>query len=284
MAARDLPARAGAVQRQFVSRPGTATVRGRPAAVEVVGQLAGEQPRHVDRLLGQRPLDPVPVGRAERPDRDPGPVGLPSSSRPGPWPGWTRRSGCGRGPARAYRRPCWNWAGIRSDSSIPMNGADHRRSAIDDLRASATRSRGPSVDRSVSQPSPLPTASSARVRFSAIIWSIRSSIVPTQTNVWTCTLRRWPMRNARSVAWASVAGFHHRSTCTTWLAAVRFSPVPPALSDSSSTPRPGPRTGTGRPSRRARPWARRRAGTRPRAPSCAAQVRAQQRAEPRRTG
>src|SRR3712207_8339882 len=35
------------------------------------------------------------------------------------------------------------------------------------------------------------------------------------------------------------AGFHHRSRCTTWLAAVSVSPVPPARSDSSRTPGPG---------------------------------------------
>ena len=43
------------------------------------------------------------------------------------------------------------------------------------------------------------------------------------------------MRKARSVAWFSTAGFHQRSKWTTWLAAVRFSPVPPALSDSRNT-------------------------------------------------
>ena len=39
------------------------------------------------------------------------------------------------------------------------------------------------------------------------------------------------MRKARSVAWFSTAGFHQRSKWKTWLAAVRFRPVPPALSD-----------------------------------------------------
>ena len=43
------------------------------------------------------------------------------------------------------------------------------------------------------------------------------------------------MRWARSVAWSSTAGFHHRSTCTTWFAAVRFSPVPPALRVANSS-------------------------------------------------
>jgi len=39
------------------------------------------------------------------------------------------------------------------------------------------------------------------------------------------------MRNARSVAWFSTAGFHQRSKWTTCEAAVRLRPVPPALID-----------------------------------------------------
>src|SRR5487761_336697 len=97
---------------------------------------------------------------------------------------------------------------------------------------SAITLRSSATDISVSQPSPAPTIRSARAFFSSIIASIRSSRVPTQTNLRTCTSLRWPIRNARSVAWSSTAGFHHRSTWITWLAAVRFSPVPPALSDN----------------------------------------------------
>ena len=41
------------------------------------------------------------------------------------------------------------------------------------------------------------------------------------------------MRKARSVAWFSTAGFHQRSKWITCDAAVRFSPVPPAFSDST---------------------------------------------------
>ena len=41
------------------------------------------------------------------------------------------------------------------------------------------------------------------------------------------------MRNARSVAWFSTAGFHHRSKWMTCEAAVRLSPAPPALTDST---------------------------------------------------
>ena len=36
-----------------------------------------------------------------------------------------------------------------------------------------------------------------------------------QTNLWTSTLFFWPIRKARSVAWFSTAGFHHRSKWTT---------------------------------------------------------------------
>ena len=63
--------------------------------------------------------------------------------------------------------------------------------------------------------------------------SIFSSTVPRQTNLWTSTFFVCPMRNARSVAWFSTAGFHQRSKCTTCEAAVRLSPEPPALSDST---------------------------------------------------
>src|ERR1017187_4298555 len=52
-------------------------------------------------------------------------------------------------------------------------------------------------------------------------------------NLCTKTFLVWPMRKARSVAWFSTAGFHQRSKCTTCDAAVRFSPAPPALSDST---------------------------------------------------
>ena len=47
------------------------------------------------------------------------------------------------------------------------------------------------------------------------------------------------------MAWFSTAGFHHRSRWTTWLAAVRVSPVPPALSESSMIDGPVARLETG---------------------------------------
>ena len=95
-----------------------------------------------------------------------------------------------------------------------------------------TRSISASSDSSVRLTSASPARmSSASFRFSAIISSMRSSTVPVVMNLCTSTLRRWPMRKARSVAWFSTAGFHQRSKWTTCDAAVRFRPVPPALSD-----------------------------------------------------
>ena len=35
--------------------------------------------------------------------------------------------------------------------------------------------------------------------------------VPAVTSLWTWTVRCWPIRQARSVAWFSTAGFHQRS-------------------------------------------------------------------------
>src|SRR6202030_275294 len=67
-------------------------------------------------------------------------------------------------------------------------------------RDRVSTSRRSATDSSVSQLSPAPTTRSARAFFSSIIASMRSSSVPTQTNLRTWTLRRWPIRNARSVA------------------------------------------------------------------------------------
>ena len=49
----------------------------------------------------------------------------------------------------------------------------------------------------------------------------------------TSTFLICPIRNARSVAWFSTAGFHHLSKWMTWDAAVRLSPAPPALTEST---------------------------------------------------
>ena len=74
----------------------------------------------------------------------------------------------------------------------------------------------------------------------SIIPSIFSSSVPAQMNLWTWTFRAWPMRKTRSVAWFSTAGFHQRSKWKTWLAKVRFNPVPPALRDRMKICGPSP--------------------------------------------
>src|SRR4029079_12258716 len=109
--------------------------------------------------------------------------------------------------------------------------------------ASSSSGRRPSARRSWSllrSASELERGSttSAIWRFPATTSSTRSSIVPGQTSRWEITVRFWPMRHARSRAWSSTAGFHHRSYRTTWLAAVRFSPVPPAFNESTSAPAP----------------------------------------------
>ena len=76
------------------------------------------------------------------------------------------------------------------------------------------------------------------------------------------TARAWPMRWARSVAWASAAGFHHGSQWITVSAAVRLSRCRPPERDGEGGRCPdksGPRR------RRGRAWRRR--GTRRRRPS-----------------
>src|SRR5213596_3660101 len=103
---------------------------------------------------------------------------------------------------------------------------------------SATSLRSWAVSSSVNHASPLPTTLSASSRLEAINSSMRSSSVPTHVSLRTWTFLRWPIRNARSVAWSSTAGFHQRSKWMTWLAAVRLSPVPPAFSDSTNSDGP----------------------------------------------
>src|SRR5699024_5631412 len=124
--------------------------------------------------------------------------------------------------------------GTRPGDRAGQSTGDQFRPGVQPATASGisrTTSRRSSTDRSVSHSSPAETALSASALLRVSISSTRSSTVPTQSSVRTCTLRLWPIRKARSVAWCSTAGFHHRSTCTTWLAAVRFRPVPAALRD-----------------------------------------------------
>src|SRR5438270_1840355 len=52
---------------------------------------------------------------------------------------------------------------------------------------------------------------SAMWRLPATTSSTRSSTVPGQTRRWETTVRSWPMRQARSRAWSSTAGFHQRA-------------------------------------------------------------------------
>src|SRR6266508_1999403 len=127
------------------------------------------------------------------------------------------------------------WPRRRPVPVVPVAIASHSPSYSETASgASATSSRSRLVDSSVSQLSPPPTISSASSFFSSISASTRSSSVPTQTSLRTCTSLRWPMRKTRSVAWSSTAGFHQRSKWITWLAAVRFRPVPPAFSEMTN--------------------------------------------------
>src|SRR5262249_41423601 len=82
----------------------------------------------------------------------------------------------------------------------------HSSSALERSRATVRRSSASliSVRRASADPS---RSSPATAFFFCSTWSIFSSTVPRQTNLCTSTLRFWPMRKARSVAWSSTAGF-----------------------------------------------------------------------------
>src|SRR5205823_5918882 len=77
----------------------------------------------------------------------------------------------------------------RGDEPLPPPGTTlrHRSYSSTALVRSAMRSRKASLSNSVSQDSSVPTMAAARPFFSSIIASIRSSTVPTATNLWTKT-------------------------------------------------------------------------------------------------
>src|SRR5699024_7316045 len=139
------------------------------------------------------------------------------------------------GRAQQLLRPLAQRDGV---PALPDGAA--ARSELDAHESSSpsreSRSNSRSSSRVVSQSSPGPTVSSASACLSCSTVSIFSSTVPALTCVFTVTSRRCPMRKARSVAWFSTAGFHQRSRCTTWLAAVSVSPVPPARRLRSISP------------------------------------------------
>ena len=86
-------------------------------------------------------------------------------------------------------------AGIRPHRCPGAKAPPASRRAVPDRSISA------SSDSSVRLTSASPARmSSASLRFSAIISSMRSSTVSVVKNLCTSTLRRWPMRKARSVA------------------------------------------------------------------------------------
>src|SRR5262245_27059699 len=120
------------------------------------------------------------------------------------------------------------------DIGPPFVVAHRSPSFIAAPRSRATSFRNSSSPISVRCMSAPPSRKSpASCFFDSIMCSIFSSTVPWQTNLCTSTFLVWPIRKARSVAWFSTAGFHHRSKWMTCEAAVRLSPAPPALRDST---------------------------------------------------
>src|SRR5947209_809873 len=76
----------------------------------------------------------------------------------------------------------------------------HRSHSRTALRRSVISSLKVSLSSSVSQDSSAPTISEESPFLSSIIASMRSSIVPMATNLFTKPFLRWPLRKARSVA------------------------------------------------------------------------------------
>mmetsp|Transcript_111507 Transcript_111507/g.302689 ORF Transcript_111507/g.302689 Transcript_111507/m.302689 type:complete len:551 (+) Transcript_111507:905-2557(+) len=95
--------------------------------------------------------------------------------------------------------------------------------------AGSVHSKSARISRAVKRLACWLASSAVCVRIILNSWSrsILSSMRPLMTSRYTRTSRSWPMRYARSTAWASVAGFHAGSTSTTRSAPVRFSPTPP---------------------------------------------------------
>src|ERR1700733_9971113 len=261
----DAPVRAIAAHRQVARRLGEQRrTAGGEDLLDLRGHLPGEQPGAEQRLAGQPRLHVPPLRGRQRPYRDrhqvrrrarplhsrrdlslsqreledlaPPRVGAPALQPAAHPVGVEHRDEPARPPLLADGAPLALGLDAALDGDrpgrLPLVPAAHADTASGD-RVSTSRSAA--EDSSVSQLSPVPTICSARAFFCSIMASIRSSRVPTQTNLRTWTSRRWPMRKARSVAWSSTAGFHQRSTWMTWFAAVRLSPVPPAFSDSRNS-------------------------------------------------
>ena len=72
------------------------------------------------------------------------------------------------------------------------------------------------------------TYSSKRSALVARISSIRWSTLFSASKRWTSTVRTWPMRWQRAMAWSSMVGFHCGSARITTDPAWMFSPTPPA--------------------------------------------------------
>src|SRR5512146_1412205 len=122
---------------------------------------------------------------------------------------------------------------------LPSPRAAHLSAPSYASGASATAARIAPRSRSPSQSSLVPAITfSTSSRFDSSSWSMRSSSVPDVISECTHTGFSWPRRCARSDACCSTAGFHQRSKWKTWFAAGRFSPRPPARSETTSTEGP----------------------------------------------
>jgi len=86
--------------------------------------------------------------------------------------------------ARWARRGIWRIPAVGGPAAAPER---HRQPSATASAESATRSRSSAFDSSVSHVSPVPTTRSARARFDSRSAAIRSSIVPAQTSLRTCT-------------------------------------------------------------------------------------------------
>src|SRR6266542_1878555 len=219
--------------------------------LDVVGHLVHQQARDEPGSGSAAADHPAPLGPRNRGERDRGPIDgflvdakvrVDRASHPGRDPAIGER--VLQDPARAgVRAPAAQAARIGEllqggdEALAPPRPAKvgHVAYSRTALRCSAISCLNVSLSSSVNHDSSLPMMVDDRRFLSSISWSIRSSRVPSATNLWTNTFLCWPMRKARSVAWSSTAGFHQRSKWNTWLALVRFKPTPPARRDRMNT-------------------------------------------------
>jgi hypothetical protein len=125
---------------------------------------------------------------------------------------WTRTSGSSSISRRARRVRRSEHPRHLNPLALPVatSGPDgrHGHAGAGMMRDRATHMRDPDARHHIrrqpctSRPDAA-TAASASARFSSSIAAMRSSGVPAVTSLWTLTVRVWPIRYARSVAWSS---------------------------------------------------------------------------------